>query len=119
MLLAARRNVGPQRHSHASLAVTVCPFRSHPRWPPRQCELSRPSSRKGKAFGASLRQGRGRTRWAFADFEIGKRVAALCRTVIGKYAGTRGAARFGLRERRRPTLSGLPDAQGVALAGRQ
>ena len=59
---------------------------------------------------------------AFADFEVGQ---AGRRAGRRKYAGTREAARFartarfGLRGRGSPTLSGLLDSQGVVLAGRQ
>ena len=51
----------------------------------------------------------------------GRGVVALCRVVSapGREAGAGRTARFGLRGRRRPTLSGLPDTQGIVLAGRQ
>ena len=115
MLPAARQNVGFNPQPHASAAVTVCPSRSSPRWPPRRCELLRPSSRRGPR--QPRRSGRSQPssrkgpngRGAFADFEVGGslRCAGWC-----KYAGTKGAARFarmarfGLHGRRRPTLFG-------------
>ena len=78
-LPAARQNLcsNTQHHSHASPAVTVYPFRSSLRRPPRRCELSRPSSRRGPR--PPRRSGRSQPsprkgpngRVAFADFEVG------------------------------------------------
>ena len=78
MLPAARQNVGFNPQPHASAAVTVCPSRSSPRWPPRRCELLRPSSRRGPR--QPRRSGRSQPssrkgpngRGAFADFEVGQ-----------------------------------------------
>ena len=72
----------------------------------------------------NLRQGRGQTEGRVRRFR-GRASGSLRCAGWCKYAGTRGAARFartarfGPRGRRRPTLSGLPDAQGLVLAGRQ
>ena len=77
--------------------------------------------RQGVRGVRNLRQGRDQTGGARSPIS---RSGGRCAVPGGASTpGRKGrpgrTARFGLRGRRRPTLSGLPDAQGLVLAGRR
>ena len=98
MLLAMRQNVGsnPQHHSHASVAVTVCPPRNSPRQPAVRtfASIVEKGAATAKAFGAFatfVKEGtkrEGRVRRFRGRVSGSLRCAGWC-----KHAGTRGAAR--------------------------
>ena len=129
MLLATRQNVGSNPQPMPVSQSRFVPLEALPgsrRGGASFCVHRREGAATARTFGAfatfvkerAKREGRVRRFRGRASGSL--RCAGWC-----KYAGTKGAARFartarfGLRGRRRPTLSGLPDAQGLVLAGRR